>query len=47
MGMTCEGRTTHCDNPNCQKQVDITGVEPKHIQEGLLAEAREEVNSDV
>jgi len=47
MGMTCEGRTTHCDNPNCQKQVDITGVEPKHIQEGLLAEAREEVKSDV
>lgn len=30
--MRCLGRVEGCDDDNCQKQVDVTGEEPKHVE---------------
>lgn len=33
MSMRCLGRVEGCNNNECQKQVDATGDEPRHIEE--------------
>lgn len=44
MGMKCLGRTSHCDDPDCAKQVDITGEAPTHLLTNLEAEAKHQLN---